>query len=169
MRIALRKVRLKHSYKRCFTLIEVMIVLVLIALSGSVLLLRSREMIERYQFRYGAEHFLQCLNLSRELALLSNNDVLLHLSCEQGHLYGKWMRRVDQASIPNFNAGFCCFPITHFSVDGQEMTSCDLLFCGRGWFLEEYRSLSLFYKRDLVFSIDLTATPFFTGTFPSPS
>ncbi|MEM7174404.1 MAG: hypothetical protein AAF443_00540 [Chlamydiota bacterium] len=157
---------MRHPFiKRQLTLIELLVCLVLIVMVAGVLVVRARAMIDRYRFDKGIEKLVRQLNLTKQLALASDNDVTLKLKLKEGKL--RCTRRSPIESDHKKVFYFSIEPIAHFCLDGKEQQewACEVM--ANGW-LKEEGMIHLSYKNKYNGFIDLRETPFFQrGQKPS--
>lgn len=67
------------AVKLCFTLLEVMLTIAIIALVGTVLLFRAKPMLDHYRFEKGVGRLKQEILYTKHLVEIASADVELHI------------------------------------------------------------------------------------------
>lgn len=71
------------AVKRCFTLLEVMLTITIIALVGSGLLFRAKPMLDHYRFEKGVGRLKEEILYTKHLVEVASADVELHIKKSQ--------------------------------------------------------------------------------------
>ena len=66
--------------RKPFTLVELFLGITIIIILGSVVLVRTKPMLEYYQFRYGCSKLERELAMSRRLSKIINGDIEVYIS-----------------------------------------------------------------------------------------
>jgi hypothetical protein len=133
--------------RQYFTLIELFLALGVLALLGSLVLVKTRPLLDHYRFGQGVAQLRQEIDLTRRLSNAAHADMTLHVKqTEKGLLL---RRETDEPlAIPRtFDVSIL---IPHLMLKEKDL---DLTFTGSGWMKEEHKFTVYFKNRSLTLEL----------------
>ena len=122
----------RRARLRAFTLVELFIALSVLALLGSVVLFRTKPMLDHYRFNRGVERLKQEISHTRRLARTSRADIEFHVYQKPEGL--SCMRKTDEPLHPYLRA---VKPLSIPHLEMQEKGDFFVTFTASGWVKEE--------------------------------
>lgn len=125
---------MEKNSKRSMTLLEIMLVISMIAMLGSLLAFQGKDLLETYGFRQEVGLLTRRLALARHYAASYRADVEVVFSTKD-HLISCELRS-DEPYLrkhPMFSTPVIFKKIKTLSIAGSEDTLDTLLFSGTGW------------------------------------
>ena len=139
--------------KKSFTLIEILVCMMLLAMAGSVAIYKGGKLLQERRFSTSCEKITSEINLTKSLALNFQIDINLLMEQKKGKIYLTRKTDSPQSSIKALFHTTVAFPEIVF---GKEDETKEIYFYGNGWIEGEDRlTLSMASHLKKQYSVDV--------------